>query len=298
VSFTRSEMHRSFEHRYFDLYEDDKEASPWESDDENDLLEDVIELQCVRCPADGCSRQSWGKVRKSTRHSLERLQNQIYTHLRCSGLHESLSDEECKEMVKADRLEVEQVIITKAGRKKERNQWKMAKNEEARAAKEAAGAEPKHGKRSYSSTAGKSSGSGQIKRQQTEDLLSQATSTMQGALAALCAKVGPQSAAVGPQPAARPADDDAIEIVPRSLAVVPADGLSPDAHTARVNVSLGDLLFVKDQIDRSSLAVNCASRTLVDSVKTLQNHGRVLSEVSDSLGKIIRKASTPTTIIQ
>jgi hypothetical protein len=277
---------------YLDLYEDDRKPSPWESASEDDHSDDQFEWTCLRCPADAsespCSKQSWSRVRKTSRHSLDRLRNQVYSHLRSSGLHEDLSNEECKQLTA--ELEYDEKVISREDRKKERHHWHQMKEAAATDAAQPHGAEPKSGKRAYS--AGKSSGShgshGQ-KRQQTEEAMAQATATMQGALAALTTAV-----------AARPrlADDDQLEIVPRSLAIVPHGGLSPEAHTARVNVSLGDLQFVKDQIDRSALAVNCASRTLVDSVRTLQTHSKVLSEVSDSLAKIIRKSSTPTTILK
>ena len=62
---------------------------------------------------------------------------------------------------------------------------------------------------------------------------------------------------------------------------------SSEHNDAKVGVTIGDLKYIRDQVERSSLQMRMAARSMVEVVRTLQTHNSNVTEVVQSIGQMI-----------
>ena len=284
------------------VFEDDEADSPWVSDDDqDDEHEDHIEYYSkVGCavaahfanednPHCKCSKLSWDKVPHKTRHSEGRLRNFMFHHTSVSGHHRGLPFEKHVEI--AENFVVGQRIISYQERCEERRAWKRDKAK-MEASDQAMGKKHTHGQKQSKHPRPPSYPPSKKQRQQqssssraplmlqphdanksrqVQDVIAEARSR-------LSTLAGQQESE---QLAMVMANDIPISLMP------PNRALTPSSHSRTVSVRAIELQFMKDQMDTAVAQLHNAARSLIDSVKDLNQCQKRIAEVSDSIGRVV-----------
>eukprot|EP00929_Paragymnodinium_shiwhaense_P017403 TRINITY_DN12662_c0_g1_i4.p1 TRINITY_DN12662_c0_g1~~TRINITY_DN12662_c0_g1_i4.p1 ORF type:complete len:315 (+),score=99.39 TRINITY_DN12662_c0_g1_i4:111-947(+) len=263
---------------------DDGALSPWASESEDDNDEAIVEYKCFACPswsmcevAEQCSQQSFGRVKKSSRHSEARVRNNVFKHLLNSSSHDNLDEDTKKQM--AMNAEISERLVERSERSSERRAWQKEKAKRAR--KQAEQQQVAKRPRKQPGGGGGSGGSAS-----NAAAAGSASHAVVQAVNAATAQLQKAAARFDRMEAVGLAGDD-VPVDEGTLRLLPNRALSQAEHVHPVTVNLGDLQYVKDQLDRSVLSMNSASRAMVDAVKSVQTHCKMVQEVTEALQSVI-----------
>eukprot|EP00929_Paragymnodinium_shiwhaense_P017402 TRINITY_DN12662_c0_g1_i3.p1 TRINITY_DN12662_c0_g1~~TRINITY_DN12662_c0_g1_i3.p1 ORF type:complete len:315 (+),score=97.29 TRINITY_DN12662_c0_g1_i3:111-947(+) len=263
---------------------DDGALSNWVSESEDDKDDMIVEYKCFACPswsmcevAEQCSQQSFGRVKKSSRHSEARVRNNVFKHLLNSSSHDNLDEDTKKQM--AMNAEISERLVERSERSSERRAWQKEKAKRAR--KQAEQQQVAKRPRKQPGGGGGSGGSAS-----NAAAAGSASHAVVQAVNAATAQLQKAAARFDRMEAVGLAGDD-VPVDEGTLRLLPNRALSQAEHVHPVTVNLGDLQYVKDQLDRSVLSMNSASRAMVDAVKSVQTHCKMVQEVTEALQSVI-----------